>query len=402
VGYDPNVILAKLHEYVTRHAQTNGFAAGNPHGIENCSIVPNTINEMLCMGHQGVLRVFPVWPKNKDARFGTLRAHGAFLVSSDLVDGAVQYVKLLSERGRACTFQNPWDGKAVRVYRKGKQAEALKGERFTFKTAVAESLVLVPDGVSYEEAVRRMRAPIAAPTIETKVDDDVTVTLSNTVDGAQIRYTTDGSAPTETSSLYRTPFVLRKTATVRAKAFQEGLRPSATVERRVVIWGVDENLTLAFDTKADMDRVRFVDVYPGEPQRWIDLPRRGPLNPNPGRRGIVGVHPKSRTEPCQILWRVGVPKGRSRLRIVTSGDPYGHPGRSDYVLTVGVDGNWFKPEVIDAGHPPDAKNWRTLDYDISAHAGRVVTITLKAAAGGPKHPWHNDRAYFDEISIVTE
>jgi hypothetical protein len=402
VGYDPHVILAKLRTYVTQHAQTNGFAASNPHGIENCSIVPNTINEMLCMGHQGVLRVFPVWPKDKDARFGTLRAHGAFLVSSDLSDGVVQYVKLQSERGRACTFQNPWDGKAVRLYRNGKQAEALEGERFTFKTAVAEQVVLVPDGVSYEDAQRRMLPPVDAPVIQSEGDEGNTVALSSSVEDAQIRYTTDGSVPTEASALYTKPLVLRRTTTVKARAFKAGVRPSATVTRRVVIWGVDENLTNTFDTKADMDRVRFVDVYPGEPPRWIDTPRKGALNPNPGRRGIVGVHPKSRTEPCKLLWRVTVPKGKSRLRIVTSGDPFGNPGKSDYVLTVGVGGSWFKPEVIDAGHPPDAKNWRTLEYDLSAHAGKTVTITLKAAAGGPKHPWHNDRAYFDEIRIVTE
>jgi len=315
----------------------------------------------------------------------------------------VQYVQILSERGRACTFQNPWDGKAVRLFRNGKPAEALKGERFTFKTAVGDRIMLVPDGVSYEEAQRRMRPPAEKPTIESDRGVPDKVSLITWTDGTRIHYTTDGSDPTEASALYTNPFVLRKTAMVKARTFLRDTRPSPIATRWVVVWGVDENLTNTFDTKADMDRVRFVDYYPGEPPRWIDAPKKGPRNPNPGRRGIIGVHPLTPGGiPCRILWKVAVPKGKSRLRIVTSGDPFGHPRRSDYVLTAGVGGQWFAPEVIDAGHPPDAKNWRTLDYDISAHAGKTVTITLKAAAGGPKHAWHNDRAYFDEISIVTD
>lgn len=68
VAYDPDTILAKMHQYI-EHTYPNGYQLDNPHGIENLSTIPNTINEMLCMGHGGVLRVFPVWPKKKDASF---------------------------------------------------------------------------------------------------------------------------------------------------------------------------------------------------------------------------------------------------------------------------------------------------------------------------------------------
>jgi len=146
VGYDPEVIYERLRTYVLKHANANGFAAHNPHGIENCSIVPNTINEMLCMGHQAVLRVFPVWPKDRDARFAGLRAEGAFLVSSELRDGVVQYVRLLSERGRTCTFENPWPKEPVTLERNGQRAEQLAGKRFAFPTGEDEVIALVPAG----------------------------------------------------------------------------------------------------------------------------------------------------------------------------------------------------------------------------------------------------------------
>jgi len=144
VGYDPRVILARLNRYVTKHTQPNGFSAHNPHGIENCSTVPNTINMMLCMAHGGVLRVFGVWPKDRDARFGNLRARGAFLVSSELKDGKVRYVTIVSERGRDCTMVSPWPGKKVKLTRNGKGAETLGGERFTFKTTAGETIELAP------------------------------------------------------------------------------------------------------------------------------------------------------------------------------------------------------------------------------------------------------------------
>lgn len=156
VGYDPNVILRKLHEYVTRHCQPNGFAAHNPHGIENCSTVPNTINMMLCMGHLGVLRVFGVWPRDRDARFGDIRAEGAFLVSSQLAKGQVQYVRILSERGRACVLVNPWPGKAVVLYRDGKQSVTLRGERLKLTTAAGEEILLGPEGTGQAELRRRL------------------------------------------------------------------------------------------------------------------------------------------------------------------------------------------------------------------------------------------------------
>jgi hypothetical protein len=145
VGYDPQVILVKLREMIQTKAATNGFIKRNPHGIENCSLVPNTINEMLCMGHKGVLRLFPVWPTDKDARFANLRAWGAFLVSSELKGGVVRYVDITSEQGRKCTIKNPWPGRRVQITRADGKIETVSGERFTLDTQTDEKLHLVPE-----------------------------------------------------------------------------------------------------------------------------------------------------------------------------------------------------------------------------------------------------------------
>lgn len=148
VGYDPKVILEKLRAYA-HNQYPNGFIKGNPHGIENLSTTPNTINEMLCMSHVPgganvgghLLRVFPVWPKDKDAKFVNIRAWGAFLVSSELQDGEVQYVRITSERAKDCTILNPWPGQSVMLTGDGRR-EMLSGEKLAFETGVGEQITL--------------------------------------------------------------------------------------------------------------------------------------------------------------------------------------------------------------------------------------------------------------------
>ncbi len=141
VGADPNIILEQLQGYV-RNTYPNGFRDGNIHGIENCSTVHNTINEMLCMSVGHVLRLFPVWPKDKNAAFANLRAWGAFLVSAELRDGTVGGVRIVSERGRGLTIVNPWPGETAVLYRGGKESGRLDGVRFTISTAPGEVMEL--------------------------------------------------------------------------------------------------------------------------------------------------------------------------------------------------------------------------------------------------------------------
>ena len=143
VGYNPDTILTQMHKYI-ENTYPNGFQRNNPYGIENLSTVPNTINEMLCMGHGGVLRVFPVWPKDKDASFSTLRTYGAFLVSSELKDGEVLYVDILSEKGKTCTLKNPWPNREVLIQSSATEKQKWKGQYITINTIEGEQLRLSP------------------------------------------------------------------------------------------------------------------------------------------------------------------------------------------------------------------------------------------------------------------
>lgn len=133
VGYSPDTILVKLHQYA-EHTYPNGFQKGNPHGIENFSTTPNTINEMLCMGHQDVVRLFPVWPRQADAQFEKIRVEGAFLVSAQLKDGEVQPFRILSEQGRLLVLQNPWGKEKVKITSSDGKDIQLEGERLSIST----------------------------------------------------------------------------------------------------------------------------------------------------------------------------------------------------------------------------------------------------------------------------
>ncbi len=98
--------------------------------------------------------------------------------------------------------------------------------------------------------------------------------------------------------------------------------------------------------------------------------------------------PASETVPCHTVRKVDLPAGVSHeLRLTVSGDPYEHPGKSDFVMAVGVhDGqsmNWFPTETINPGSHPGEENWDTRTYDLRPHAGKTVCLVVKVAYGGP-------------------
>ncbi len=145
VGYDADEIIKQLKARIYAQSNRNGWITAAGGGTETLSAVPLTINEMLLQSYEGRVRIFPNWNHKRDAKFSNLRAYGAFVISSSLKDGRVEYVKLQSEKGRDCEMENPWPGKAVKLTRNNKPASStLTGRTFTFKTSKNESIELSP------------------------------------------------------------------------------------------------------------------------------------------------------------------------------------------------------------------------------------------------------------------
>jgi hypothetical protein len=94
---------------------------------------------------------------------------------------------------------------------------------------------LITSGVASEAYNMVVATPTASPAAGTFANTQ-TITLATTTTGAQIRYTTDGSTPTDTTgTLYTTPFDLAISATVKAIAFKTGYTNSAVLSAAYVL-----------------------------------------------------------------------------------------------------------------------------------------------------------------------
>jgi hypothetical protein len=160
VGYDPTTILSQLDTWIKNNTYPNLHIHEGGGGVENLSTVPATIDEMLLQSFMGKIHVFADWPMGTDARFGDLRAYGAFLVSSDVRTNVVQYVRIVSEAGGKVDLVNPWGSQTLHAYRNGTDAGTLSGATVSVPTSVGDVILIAPDGQSYASIVAKLTVPL--------------------------------------------------------------------------------------------------------------------------------------------------------------------------------------------------------------------------------------------------
>lgn len=115
IGWPAEDLLNKFKaaiQYLWRPSNHTAYEGGG--GIETAGSI-EALNSMLMQSEGGVIRIFPAWPKGKDASFKRLRAKGAFLVSSDLSGGTVRFVDITSEKGTPVKVIHPFSGSKVSV-----------------------------------------------------------------------------------------------------------------------------------------------------------------------------------------------------------------------------------------------------------------------------------------------
>ena len=121
--------------------------------VEDIGAASDALHLALCQGvpagpgGETVIHVFAAWPKCWDAAF-TLLCRGAFLVTSSMRKGTIEFVEIKSRASSQCRLHNPWSGAKVTVYRDGKKWKSLEGSLLKFETTKGRLFVIVPAGLS--------------------------------------------------------------------------------------------------------------------------------------------------------------------------------------------------------------------------------------------------------------
>jgi len=105
------------------------------------------LQEMMLQSWDGILRVFPGWPRSVKASFRDLRAEGAFLVSASWADGKVTTWRVKSEAGGPCRLYPAWDG-GVQVTGGDGKTVTVRSEAegtMSFETQAGQTYAISPD-----------------------------------------------------------------------------------------------------------------------------------------------------------------------------------------------------------------------------------------------------------------
>ncbi|NQU21221.1 MAG: hypothetical protein HQ567_08060 [Candidatus Nealsonbacteria bacterium] len=105
-----------LHQVIDPRYRPNGTFLCTPkehpfndmgYAVEMAQVAM-VISELLLQSVGDIIRVFPVWPKDRDAAFCRLRAQGGFIVSAKQADGKVTNLEITSTVGGALRLLSQW------------------------------------------------------------------------------------------------------------------------------------------------------------------------------------------------------------------------------------------------------------------------------------------------------
>jgi len=116
--------------------------------MESMSVLATTMNESLFQSYDGILRIFPAFPSNKNGRF-TLHAKGGFIVSSEIKSGEIQWICIKSLYGNLCKLELPWD-EAVLYSDLKRKSRIVSGKIVTIKTELNDVTMILPKGKSLD------------------------------------------------------------------------------------------------------------------------------------------------------------------------------------------------------------------------------------------------------------
>ena len=131
----------------------------NDLGAQRLGLAAWGIQQALCQSvpsqtaGDNVIRVFEACPQDWDAEF-TLLCKGAFLVTSSIRKGNIDFIEIKSQTGGQCRVRNPWPGKQLSVYLNGTKQKNISGSLLEFETDKGQILLIVPKGTSPQKLKR--------------------------------------------------------------------------------------------------------------------------------------------------------------------------------------------------------------------------------------------------------
>ena len=149
VGFPASTILSELDSWITSKAYPSMTIGTFGGGMENENTTTACLTEMMMQSFQGTILIFPDWPAATSAQFGDLLAKGDFLISSSYQNGAVQYVRIISQAGQTAVIQNPWPGQTLAFYKNGSSAGTLSGTDISISTSTGDVDYIALNGTSY-------------------------------------------------------------------------------------------------------------------------------------------------------------------------------------------------------------------------------------------------------------
>ena len=138
--YPAEEIIGHIHDVIKNRSLPNGMFRYGGGGLENSAAIPTTVCEMLMQSNEGIVRLFPVWNREWDAKFHGLRAWGAFVVDACLENGHIR-ATIVSEQGMPLTLEVPQggctlttgDGRTITAESGTVTVHTVKGERLTLR-----------------------------------------------------------------------------------------------------------------------------------------------------------------------------------------------------------------------------------------------------------------------------
>ncbi len=141
VGIEPEEIIRHMKEQCRDYQFPSMMYYIFGGSLENTSAGTNTLNEMMLQSYDGIVKIFPCFPKSTDCAFENLRAYGAFVVSSEQKDGKIQYIRISSEKGEDLKFKNPYE--KARIIVDGAESVATD-EIITINTKAGSYIEVLP------------------------------------------------------------------------------------------------------------------------------------------------------------------------------------------------------------------------------------------------------------------